>query len=499
MTLAPYLLTIPLASAFIVPIFARRMRALCDAIAGLGTLSVLCASCLVASSVIKEKVLVYKLGAWPPPAGITLVVDSFAALLLVAVNLVAFLAAVYSMDYMRKYTDKWKFYALFMLMVTGINGVLTAGDIFNMYVFLEIAAISGYFLVAFGTGPDELEAAFKYAVMGSVASIFIFLGIAFLYSYTGTLNMADMASIIAVKGPSRLTGFVMALFLMGFGVKAALVPFHSWLPYAHSSAPAPVSAMLSGVSIKILGIYALTRIAFNIFGVSPAFSGIMIGLAIASMAVGSILAFGQSDIKRLFAYSSISQVGYIALGLGLATPLGILGGVFHLLNHSISKSLLFLNSGSIENITGTRDMNKISGIASKSPVTGYTNLLGALSICGMPPLGGFWSKLLIILACVQAKRPFLAFAAILAGILTLAYYFRALTPVLFGQESGRVDKIEAKKISLAMGLPMVVLAALSALGMLMLVPNAGNTLLHGAVSVLARGKDYAAIIMGALK
>jgi len=495
-SLVPYLVIVPLASGFIIPIFGKKMKGATSIITSLATFGLVYMSFAIASSVIKHKILIYKVGNWAPPAGIPMIVDSLSAFMLVTMNFVAFLVAVYSISYMKKYTDTWKFYSLFSFMVAGINGVLIAGDIFNLYIFLEIAAISGYFLVAFGTGQEELEASFKYAVMGTVASAFILLGIAFLYSYTSTLNMADMSRVLAAAGPTRLLQFVSVLFLMGFGLKAALVPFHAWLPYAHSSAPAPISAMLSGVSIKVLGIYAITRIFFNVFGMSPAISYSLIIFAVISMLVGGILAFGQSDIKRLFAYSSISQIGYIALGLGIATPFSILGALFHLFNHSIFKSLLFLNSGSIEQTTGTRDLNKMSGILTKMPVTGYTNLIGALSICGMPPLGGFWSKLIIILACVQAHHPVLAFIAVIVSILTLIYYFNALTPALFGQSAARYT---TKKVSWAMAVPMICLAFIAAISFVILIPNVGNSLLKDAAAVIVSGKGYAAVIAGALR
>ncbi len=499
MSLVPYVEIIPLTAAFLIPLVGKKIKVAGEILSGAATFSLLAVSLLIASSVITHKVLIYKVGNWMPPGGIAMVVDSLSAFMLVTVNIVAFLAAVYSMDYIKKFTDTWKFYSLFMLMLSGINGVLIAGDIFNLYVMLEIAAISGYFLVAFGTGAKELEAAFKYAVMGIVASAFILLGIAFLYSYTSTLNMADMASVLALKEPARIMQFVTVLFIMGFGLKAALVPFHAWLPYAHSSASAPISAMLSGVSIKVLGLYARARILFNVFGMSPAVSSILIVLAVISMLAGSVLAFGQSDIKRLFAYSSISQIGYIALGLAIATPLSLLGALFHLFNHSLCKSLLFLNSGSIERITGTRDMNKMSGVLSEAPVTGYTGLVGAFSICGMPPLGGFWSKLIIILACLQANHPALAFIAILTSILTLAYYFKALGPLLFGRGKKEHPISAGKKISFAMGAPVVILAFLSIAAVIMLLPNPANVLLKDAVAILANGKDYAGNIIGAFK
>ena len=501
MHLIPYLLILPLAAAFFIPVAGKKVKNSPEILALIASVSCALLSYLVAAAVCAHKIIVYKVGGWMPPAGISLVADPLSAFILVTVNTVAFLVALYATDYIRKYTDTWKFYSLFCLMLAGINGVLVAGDIFNLYVFLEIAAISGYFLVAFGIDSAGLEAAFKYAVMGAVASIFILLGIGFLYSYTGTLNMADMASFISLGNQPRILLFSSVLFLVGFGLKASLVPFHAWLPYAHSSAPAPVSAMLSGVSIKVLGLYALARIFFNVFGITPAISWTLITLAVLSMTLGAIMAFGQSDIKRLFAYSSISQIGYIALGLGVGTPLAIFGSLFHLFNHSVAKSLLFLNSGSIEEMTGTRNFNKMSSLISKSPVTGYTNLIASLSICGMPPLGGFWSKLIIILACIQAGRPALALVAAGVSILTLAYYFRALSPALFGREDSPAPEA-IKRIAWPIGLPMVILAALSVVSLLMIVPsgsNIANTLLRDAASVLTDGKKYAATVIGALR
>jgi len=496
--MTPLFIIIPLAAAFMMAAAAKLDERFQDALACVSGLGLLSLSVVTAVIVGRGAgVLVYKIGNWAPPFGVSLVVDGLAAFMLVTMNLVAFFVALFATGYMKKYTDKWKFYALFSFMLAGINGVLVAGDIFNLYVFMEIAAISAYFLVAFGTGAEELEASFKYAVMGTVASCFIFLGIAFLYGYTSTLNMADMSAVIAAKGPAKVLQFVSVLFLMGFGLKAALVPFHAWLAYAHSSAPAPVSAMLSGVLIKVLGIYALSRIFFGVFGMTPEVSLILIVLAVLSMVVGGIIAFGQTDIKRLFAYSTVSQIGYVALGLGVGTPLAIFGALFHLFNHSLFKSLLFLNSGAIERVTGTRDLGKMSGILAKAPVTGYTSLIAALSICGIPPLGGFWSKLIIILACLQAGRPALAGVAALVSILTLAYYFKSLTPVLFGPdvEPGLVKS----RPSLAMNAAMAALAVLVVLSALMLLPAVGKAFMDRAVSTLTSGVGYANIVSGAIR
>jgi multicomponent Na+:H+ antiporter subunit D len=214
------------------------------------------------------------------------------------------------------------------------------------------------------------------------------------------------------------------------------------------------------------------------------------------MVVGGFLALGQTDIKRLFAYSSISQIGYIFLCLGIATPLAFLAGLFHLFNHSIFKSLLFLNSGAIEYSTGTRDLRKMGGLISKMPLTANTNIIGSMSISGIPPLNGFWSKLLIILACIQAGHYILAIIAVLVSILTLAYYLKALKGAFFGAQNLPAP---AKKVPLQMQFSMAVLALICIIGGLVLIPNLSNLFLKPAVDVLLLGKGYANAIFGAVR
>lgn len=493
------LVVLPLAGAFFTAVLGGRLKKLDHSILCLASAALAGISYRLVFSMGKGNSLIYPVGHFSPPYGLSVNVDALSAIILMTVNTIAFLVAVYSLGYIEKYSDSWKFNSLFMILLAGINGVLIAADIFNLYIFLEITAIAGYFLVAFGTDADGLEASFKYAVMGAVASCFILLGIAFIYMFTGSLNMNDIANAVALKGQLKVIWFVSVLFIMGFGLKAALVPFHSWLPYAHSSAPAPVSAMLSGVSIKVLGIYALARIFFNVFTLTPAVAHVLIVLAVLSMFIGSLLAFGQTDIKRLFAYSSISQMGYIALGFGLGTPLGIMGALFHLFNHSFAKSLLFLNAGAIEHHTGTRDLSKIRAIMSEAPVIGWTNLIGALSIAGMPPFGGFWSKLIIILACVKAGHPVLAFVAAFVGILTLAYYFKALTPVLFGERTESHINRAKQSLTWSMALPMIVLALICVGGGLILFPSFGKDILASAADILSRGVSTASFVIGVVK
>ncbi|MFH1594653.1 MAG: monovalent cation/H+ antiporter subunit D family protein [Candidatus Omnitrophota bacterium] len=493
----PLFIIIPLAGAFLNSLIGKRIKWVPDLLGNVATLGLFIVSLLAVCLVNAQGVLSYSVGAWKMPLGIAMVLDGFTVFMLVTVNLVAFAISVYSINYMEKYTSKWKFYTLFLLMLAGMNGVVITGDMFNLFVFLEIASVASYALVAFGTERHELEAAFKYAVMSSIGSLFVLLGIVFLYSLTSTLNMADMSNVLAQKGANNITLMVSVLFIMGFGLKAALVPFHAWLPDAHPSAPAPISAMLSGVLIKSLGIYALCRIFYNVIGITPAISSVLMFLGTLSMVVGVFLAIGQWDLKRLLAYHSISQIGYVILGVGLGTPLGILGGLFHLFNHSVFKSLLFLNSGAIDYATGNRDLQKMGGLMGKMPVTGCTGLIASMSIAGVPPFNGFWSKLIIILAAVQAGRFGYAFWAVLASLLTLASFTKVMKYAFFGNLKSRWTKV--KEVPIAMKLSMVSLAIICVLGGVLIISSVSDVFLKSASDVISSGTDYARLVFKSIR
>jgi multicomponent Na+:H+ antiporter subunit D len=488
----PLFVAISLLGAFIISIIGKKLKWIPDVIGNITTLILLGLSILAMWTIVTKGTLVYSVGSWKLPIGIALVLDGLTAFMLITVNLIAFSVSIYSISYMERFTSKWKFYTLFLLMVAGMNGVVVSGDIFNLFVFLEIASVASYALVAFGTERHELEAAFKYTVMSSVGSLFLLLGIVFLYSYTSTLNMADMANILAQKSASNITIMVSVLFIMGFGLKAALVPFHAWLPDAHPSAPAPISAMLSGVLIKSLGIYTLCRIFYNVIGINFPLSSILMILGTLSMVIGVFLAIGQWDFKRLLAYHSISQIGYVILGIGLGTPLGIIGGLFHLFNHSVFKSLLFLNSGAVEYATGTRDLQEMGGLATKMPITSTTSLIASMSIAGIPPFNGFWSKLIIIIAAVQANHLGYAFWAVLASILTLASFTKVMKYAFFGEL--RKKWSEVKEVPFFMKIAMVILALICVVGGVLLISNINEVFLKPASDVLLEGTKYADIV-----
>jgi multicomponent Na+:H+ antiporter subunit D len=445
--LIPLFVALPLAVALLTQLLARERPALAGLLTNVTMLGLVLMSCLTIGGGG-----LYHLGGWPTPIGIDLRLDSLATLLLLVINIVGLAVALYSVDYMRRYTASGYFYGLFLLMVTGMNGVVLAGDLFNLYVFLEVAAVASYSLVAFGCAHEELEASFKYIVLGSLSSALILIGVALVYGITGTLNMAHMATRIAGTGMNAPLLLAFGLFIVGFSFKAALVPFHAWLPDAHPAAPAPVSAMLSGVLIKALGIYVLARLAFNVFGAADSELSLLRWLGVLSMIAGGLLAAGQNDIKRLFAYSSISQVGFIVLGLGLGTPLGLVGALYHLVNHAMFKSLLFLNAGAVEYATGTRNLRKLGGLNKALPVTGATSLVGSMSIAGIPPFNGFWSKLIIIIACIEAGFYGFAAVAVAISIVTLAYQLKVQRLAFFASlpDSLRELQHEPRLMSLAM-------------------------------------------------
>jgi multicomponent Na+:H+ antiporter subunit D len=462
-TYYPLFTAIPLAAAFLNLLLAKISMKVSDYIAFLvtGILAVMSVEMLF------EAPFIYAVGNWRPPFGILLVSDGLSSLMLVVINFISLLSVIFSMKYMTTYTAKPKYYSLFMLMIAGMNGVVITGDMFNLYVFLEIASIASYALVGFGTGKKELEASFKYLILGGVASTAVLFGIAFLYSITGTLNMPDLAQQLELVGMTKTVGFVVALFLMGFGLKASMVPFHAWLPDAHPSAPAPISAMLSGVLIKALGVYTIMRIMFDIIGRNELISAIIMFLGALSMVIGGLLAVGQKDFKRMLAYSSISQMGYVMIAVGLAlkpgaelvvATLALIGGLFHLINHAVFKSLLFLCSGAVEYRTGTRDFRKLGGLIKKMPVTGSACAIGSLSIAGIPPFNGFWSKLIIILALFRGGYWIYGTVGVAVGFVTLIYFVMLQKETLFGKLPESLSKV--KEAPFAMVLPLVILAAL---------------------------------------
>ncbi len=498
----PVFVALPLVAAFVLPLFGTRGKGLATLLANLVTLTLLAMALQTPG-----KYATYEVGKWSIPLGINLVLDGLSSLMLLAISVVSAAAMLYSSRYMEQYTAKSKYLSLFLLMVAGMNGVVLSGDIFNVYVFLEVASIASYALVGFGCEHEQLEASFKYMVLGSVAGGLVLFGIALVYGNTASLNMAYISQIVQNRGMNVGLSFAMALFIAGLGLKTALVPFHAWLPDAHPAAPAPISAMLSGVLIKALGAYILCRLIFNVFGVSVSIGWVLITLAVLSMLIGGLLAVSQTDFKRLLAYSSIAQIGYIVLGVGLGAlilakggnttwaSLAILGGLFHILNHAVSKSLLFLTSGSVEMATGTRQIHSLGGLGPVMPVTRTTCVIGSAAIAGIPPFNGFWSKLLLVIAAVQSGFYFLAAVVVIVSFFTLVALLKVQRYVFLGELPDKLAGVKENKGT--MSLAMILLSVLCVfMGLLLVVPSLREAVLTPAVNVLLNRSEYAAKLIG---
>lgn len=497
--LVPFYIILPLAAAFLVPLAGKVWNVL-PKIISVGVLLFLTVlSFYIIFTRVQEPIIVY-LGGWEPvngiPIGIHLVLDGMSAFMLLVINLIAFLSAFYAISYIRKYTAENNFYILLSLMVAGMNGSVLTGDIFNLYVFMEIAAVASYALVAFGVEKEELEASFKYMLLGGISSTFILLGIGLLYWATGTLNITDISNQLESFTGNKIVIFIQLLIITGFGLKAAIVPFHAWLPDAHSSAPSPISSMLSGVLIKAIGVYVILRLLFNMFALSSQIGAVITTLGVLSMITGGLLAIGQSDYKRLLAYSSISQVGYIMTGVGVGllvlanngdksiAALAVLGGLYHLVNHAVFKGLLFMNAGAVEHATGIRDINLLGGLSKSMPVTSTTSLFGAMAISGIPPLGGFFSKLIIIIAAVKAQFYLIAFIAAVMSIVTLAYFLKFHRKIF--SSTPESDLGDVKEVPFNMKFSMIMLAFICVILGLLIIPEVRDIVLTPAVNTLMK-------------
>ncbi len=509
-SLIPLFVAVPLSGAFLIMILGRYFRELNKYFASFIFL-VLSGFSIYSLMTTGENIAVYKVGGWEAvnliPVGIYMVMDGFTVLILCIINIIGFLSAFYSIPYIRRYTSGNYFYALFCLMIAGMNGVVLSGDLFNIFVFLEISVIASYALVAFGVDKNELEASFKYQILGGLASFLILYGIGLIYWKTKTLNIADIREVFSSGYDRTYYLFVQILFLSGFGLKAAVIPFHAWLPDAHSSAPSPISAMLSGVLIKAIGIYVIIRLFCNMFVITENMSVLITTLGTLSMVSGVFLALGQWDIKRLLAYHSISQMGYVVLSVGIGmilisrgvkheiAMLAFTGGIFHLINHAAFKGLLFLNAGAIEYTTGTRDLNEMGGLAKSMPATYATSFAASLSISGIPPFNGFFSKLIIIIAAILAKFYLLAALAVIVSIITLASFLKFQRYAFFNKKDDP-GKIPLREVPFPMVFSMVILSLVCLLLSLLIVPDVRESILKPAIDILTNPGTYASKIIG---
>jgi multicomponent Na+:H+ antiporter subunit D len=396
------------------------------------------AVCLGSAGALLQRVMIqgtirYWLGGWPPPWGIEYRVDHFNAFMLLLVSALAFIGAIYSRRSVEmELPDRvGLFWSLYLLLITGLLGIIVTGDMFNLFVLLEVVSLTGYALIAVGRGRATL-ASFRYLILGTIGASFYLIGVGYLYIQTGSLNMEDLRVLLPPLYQTTATQAAFVFILIGFGIKIALFPLHAWQPDAYTYAPSAVSVIISSAMAKTL-IYALIRIVFSVFTLDfvtnflPLFD-ILGWIAAIAIVAGSIFAIYQHDLKKMLAYSSIANVGYIVMAIGLAprTPFGLTPGLMHILNHAVIKACMFMVAGAFIYRLGLRDIREFEGLSRKMPYTCFAMILAVLSMIGMPPSAGFVTKWYLILAALDAQKYIFIGVIFFSTLLMIVYFWRVI-------------------------------------------------------------------------
>lgn len=496
--------------AFLVALFhkSRFMRTFITSVAVIGSFAMMIA--LIKPVMLNGEIITYWLGGRVPDGGyaigIALEVDAVSLFFGILVSLAVLLSGLYSFRYTKQDDARDKFFTLYLMLAGGVMGIVLSGDLFNIYVMLEVMTFAAVALTAYRSwNPNAREAAFKYLVVGSIGSSSVLLGIALIYANCHTLNLAQISALAMSKmNPSMLLAF--ALLFVGFGTKAFMVPFHPIAADAHAAAPSSVSVLISGVFTKT-GVYGIIRVCYFLFrtmGMPAVQTGVVL-IGSVSMFLCVTMALNQHDFKRLLAFHSISQIGYILTSLGLCTALGIAGGLYHAINHTLFKGLLFLTAGAVLYSTGTTKLEKLGGLAKKMPQTAALFMIGAFSISGVPPFNGFVSKWMIYQATYEKAMEtgsigyaLVTVLAVVTSVLTLASFVKVGQSVFFGEMP--IEYQNVKETPASMLVPMWIMAGLClATGLLpnlmfkyLLGPATGAVLNSPAYIDSAMGAGYAA-------
>ena len=457
--------------AFLVEIFGSRNKTVRNILA-VGTAAIAFAEivALIKPVMIDGKVISYWMGSWEPVNGYAIGIgyeidqlNLFFALLVVSTFL---FSGIYSLKYMERDHHLGHYYTLYLMLSGSVLGLVLTGDIFNMFVMIEIMTFACVALAAFrNRQKGALEASFKYLVIGSMGSSFTLFGITLLYAQCHTLNMAQLSSILSTTHTPTTT-LALGMLVAGFGVKAYLVPFHTPAADSYTVAPASVSMMFSGMVNKA-GVYGMIRLLYIIFRSmdSTAVQTLLTIIGTVTMFVGVTMALSQHDFKRLLAFHSISQIGYVITAAGLGTALGLTGGLFHAMNHTLFKGLLFLCAGAVFYATGSTNLDELGGLSKRMPKTTICFLVGAFSIAGLPPFNGFASKWMIYQATYEKAvttghigYALVTVVALVVSVMTLASFIKVTQAVFFGQTPLSCRK--AKEVPFAMRLPMWIMSVL---------------------------------------
>ncbi|MBI4194331.1 MAG: monovalent cation/H+ antiporter subunit D family protein [Betaproteobacteria bacterium] len=436
-------------------------------LAAVASWSSLAVSAALLAEVAGGGVISYAIGSWAPPWGIEYRIDSVNAFLLVLVSLIASVVVIYCRESVEAEVapeQHYLFYTMYVLCLAGLLGIAATGDGFNLFVFLEISSLSSYVLIALGRDRRALVASYQYLIMGTIGATFIVIGVGLLFLMTGTLNLADMAARLREVTDTRPILAALAFLTVGISLKLALFPLHLWLPNAYAYAPSAVTAFLAATATKV-SLYVLLRFYYSVFGESAVFiahptSDILLVLSLAAMFIASTVAIFQDNIKRLFAYSSVAQIGYITLGVSFDSLTGLTAAIVHLFNHALTKGAIFLLLGGIALRLGAVRFQDIGGIARVMPLTSFGIVLAGLSLIGVPGTVGFVSKWYLVLAAIESGAWWLALLIVLSSLLAVIYVWRFVEAAYFQVPSASVSRLREAPLSMLVPAWLMVAACL---------------------------------------
>ncbi len=414
--------------------------------------------------VLADGVISYALGGWTPPLGIEYRVDLASAFILVLVSVMGALVISYAprsvASEIAPQRQAW-FYTMYLLCMAGLLGIAITGDAFNAFVFLEVSSLSTYVLIALGRDRRAILSAYQYLIVGTIGATFYVIGVGLLYVMTGSLNLVDITGRIADIDNLRPLLAALAFITVGISLKVALFPVHLWLPNAYAFAPSVVTAFLASTATKV-AIYLLLRYLFSIFGVAFVFvslpvTEILVGLSVAAMLVASVVAVFQANVKRMVAYSSVAQIGYITLGIAIATQTGLTGGMVHIFNHAVMKAVLFMAIGCVVFRTGAVTVEDIAGIGRRMPLTMSAFVIAGLGLIGVPGTVGFVSKYYLIAAALEQGWWWLAAVIVISSLIAVVYVGRVIEVAWFRNPTATIEA--AREPPLEMQVSMWVLTA----------------------------------------
>ena len=457
-----YILASLFVGVLLVPALGLYRRTLAYPVALLSLLSYLFFATQGLAAVMESGAISYSMAGWSPPKGIELRVDMLSAFVVCVIATISVVVAVYARVAVRREIPEREvpFYSVMLIMLSGLTGIAMTGDLFNLYVFLEISSLSGYGLMAIGHR-KAVVSAYRYLLIGTVGASFYLIGIGYLYVLTGSLNMADVAGRIAELDANPALIVSVAFIFVGVGLKMALFPMHLWLPDAYTYASSTATAIIAPVMTKVSA-YVLIRMLFFIYDTELVteklpVTAVLTWLGLLGVVVGSIMAIAQTDAKRMLAYSSVAQVAYIAIGVGLANPLALIGAMLHILNHAAMKCCLFLVTGHVALQTHSTRISAYTGLGRKMPWTFFAFTVSALAMVGIPPTNGFFSKWYLVRGGIDAGDWIAVGIIVASGLLTAVYFFRLIVRIYSTPPEG-VVVLDGSDRPWSMSLPTVAVA-----------------------------------------